>query len=223
MGELHVAPSAARADRRDEVAARCPYCREDLRLDEGAWTACALCLARHHTGCWDEHGRCSSCGDASRLAPIAPPAERIPGLLGVAARAVDLIHRLVGIGLGGVGVAVAIPATIGLVVGPGASRPPALLALGVAALLLTAGLGLRAASMRWAARPRRLPAALLALDLALGLTVVGLLWLVPDPKAVTVAGLALGSTLAWTLLTALLAWFGARRLEAAEPQPATRA
>lgn len=43
------------------VVARCPYCHESVRADSPDWVACAGCLAKHHEGCWNEHGACASC------------------------------------------------------------------------------------------------------------------------------------------------------------------
>ena len=73
-------PSTPREERRpqpagqDEVRVagspvRCPFCHEDVRREAEAWVACAGCMARHHQDCWDEAGRCGSCGGAERLAP----------------------------------------------------------------------------------------------------------------------------------------------------------
>ncbi len=39
---------------------RCPCCHEDLGE---LFVACRQCLAKHHGGCWLEHGACASCGE----------------------------------------------------------------------------------------------------------------------------------------------------------------
>ncbi|MCA8924195.1 MAG: hypothetical protein KDD82_20465 [Planctomycetes bacterium] len=57
-------PPEARDDVR-VVANRCPYCRDDVASAEGV--VCRECLTRHHPGCWDEAGRCSSCSSRERL------------------------------------------------------------------------------------------------------------------------------------------------------------
>lgn len=67
-------PDPAADDAREDVrvhgsALRCPYCHADVRREEQAWVACAGCMARHHAECWDEGGRCGSCGGGERLAP----------------------------------------------------------------------------------------------------------------------------------------------------------
>ncbi|MEZ0228462.1 MAG: hypothetical protein ACAI25_07535 [Planctomycetota bacterium] len=73
---LPVEPAAEAAPRADvprtdvKVAAslvRCPYCHSDVAPDAAGWVACEKCLARHHTACWDEGGRCSTCGATARL------------------------------------------------------------------------------------------------------------------------------------------------------------
>jgi WD40 repeat protein len=57
---------------------RCPYCHEGIEIAEGLWSACSACLARHHTACWDELGRCASCESVARLGPGALPAAPAP-------------------------------------------------------------------------------------------------------------------------------------------------
>ncbi len=49
------------------VAHRCPFCHEPVRPDAEAWVACARCLGRKHTACWDEAGRCAACRHERRL------------------------------------------------------------------------------------------------------------------------------------------------------------
>lgn len=188
-GEVHVA-ARGRPDRRDEVTPRCPFCREDVRLEAGAWLACALCLARHHQGCWRELGRCASCGDGAHLAPVEA-VERIPGALGLAARALDLVHRLVGIAIGGAGVALLLGALL-VAWAPDAQAIRIALTAGSVGLgLVGAGLGLRAASQRWGRRPRRLPLPLFAALVLLGS---------PPPLAATWAGQP--AVALWALLVA---------------------
>jgi hypothetical protein len=46
---------------------RCPYCHEGLSPLVDAWVACKACLGRHHSGCWEEGGRCSACGGSEHL------------------------------------------------------------------------------------------------------------------------------------------------------------
>jgi hypothetical protein len=67
---------------RDDVRAvaspvRCPFCHGDVEARESAWVACWGCLARHHPECWDELGRCASCGH-DRFLPAAE-ARKTPG------------------------------------------------------------------------------------------------------------------------------------------------
>lgn len=62
------------------VANRCPFCRDDVSVDDDATLVCQRCLARHHTPCWSEDkrggGRCSACGATERLAPVKAPTLR---------------------------------------------------------------------------------------------------------------------------------------------------
>lgn len=211
-GEVHVA-ARGRSDRRDEVASRCPFCREDVRLEAGAWLACALCLARHHQGCWRELGRCASCGDGAHLAPVAA-VERIPGALGLAARALDLVHRLVGVLIGGAGVALLLFALL-FAWAPDSQASRVSLAAGSIGLgLVGAGLGLRAASLRWGRRPRRLPLPLFAALVLLGS---------PPPLAATWAGQP--AVALWALLVVGGWWalVGGVALACVRGAPATRA
>jgi hypothetical protein len=53
---------------------RCPYCHDGVE-PEGA-AACVECMARHHVGCWDEHGQCASCGHRERYTKIERTAGR---------------------------------------------------------------------------------------------------------------------------------------------------
>lgn len=54
---------AARGDVRVAGSlARCPYCHSDIVPRDSEWVACWGCLARHHPDCWDETGKCSTCG-----------------------------------------------------------------------------------------------------------------------------------------------------------------
>ena len=62
---------------------RCPYCHDDVQSEEHSWVACAGCLARHHTDCWEESSNCSACGTTERLTP-EPSKER-----GAALTAID--------------------------------------------------------------------------------------------------------------------------------------
>ncbi|MCO5168908.1 MAG: hypothetical protein M9894_21420 [Planctomycetes bacterium] len=59
----------AEATRRVAGVGRCPFCHDDLRVDDAAsWVACQGCLARHHAGCWAEAGRCAACRTDRALA-----------------------------------------------------------------------------------------------------------------------------------------------------------
>lgn len=53
---LELRPAAPRP------ATRCPWCHDDVVVQEFRWVACATCLARHHTGCWSDGQACASCG-----------------------------------------------------------------------------------------------------------------------------------------------------------------
>lgn len=50
---------------------RCPYCHDEVSRESAV--VCQSCLARHHVDCWDEAGRCSSCGALERLEPKGRP------------------------------------------------------------------------------------------------------------------------------------------------------
>ena len=54
---------------------RCPFCHAGVETTSEAWVACATCLARHHTECWDDGGACAACGREGRLelAKVAAP------------------------------------------------------------------------------------------------------------------------------------------------------
>ncbi len=54
-------------------ALRCPFCHEGCVPEESV--VCRDCLARHHATCWDEGGRCSTCGSIHKLVAAQPPAE----------------------------------------------------------------------------------------------------------------------------------------------------
>jgi hypothetical protein len=49
----------------------CPYCKGRLAHDE-TLVACAPCAARHHEDCYQELGRCASCGSFEALVPRRP-------------------------------------------------------------------------------------------------------------------------------------------------------
>jgi F-box protein 11 len=57
---------------------RCPYCHESVHPSAERWVVCAFCLARHHSECWHEGGRCSSCGQEGRLEPVFGPETAAP-------------------------------------------------------------------------------------------------------------------------------------------------
>jgi hypothetical protein len=50
---------------------RCPFCHSDVAPEDTDWVACKSCLARHHTGCWGEAGRCGTC-QSTKFLPSAP-------------------------------------------------------------------------------------------------------------------------------------------------------
>lgn len=50
-------------------APRCPYCHETVDV-QSTKLACLDCMAWHHRECWDEHGKCSSCGSKIEDDPI---------------------------------------------------------------------------------------------------------------------------------------------------------
>jgi hypothetical protein len=45
---------------------RCPFCHEQVGVEDPA-RVCRDCLSRHHTGCWADHGSCSSCSCTQSL------------------------------------------------------------------------------------------------------------------------------------------------------------
>lgn len=57
---------APRDDVRVAALSRCPFCHADAGV-AASRGVCAACLARHHDACWEENGRCSSCGHTVRL------------------------------------------------------------------------------------------------------------------------------------------------------------
>lgn len=63
------------------VLGRCPFCHDGVDVEQGAWVACQRCLARHHTGCWAEGGRCAACGGARALDRRAGPRSAVVALL----------------------------------------------------------------------------------------------------------------------------------------------
>mgnify|MGYP003668307342 CR=1 FL=1 len=73
VGKKHLTPEAslspqARAHQRaTELEARCPFCRDEIQVEAIGWTCCSLCLSRHHSECWREHGSCASCGGDQNL------------------------------------------------------------------------------------------------------------------------------------------------------------
>ena len=62
-------------------ATRCPYCHDECGASQSA-CACADCLSRHHVACWDEAGRCSSCGSTNRLQAAPASLESPSGTAG---------------------------------------------------------------------------------------------------------------------------------------------
>jgi len=51
---------------------RCPWCHDELCIAPGEWVACAACLARHHSECWQEATACASCRERASLTASAP-------------------------------------------------------------------------------------------------------------------------------------------------------
>ena len=45
---------------------RCPYCHADHGPSE-LLVVCRGCFAPQHATCWEDHGRCASCGDRRRI------------------------------------------------------------------------------------------------------------------------------------------------------------
>ena len=46
---------------------RCPFCHDDVSVEQNDWVACRDCLARHHSACWEEGAACGSCGSTTAL------------------------------------------------------------------------------------------------------------------------------------------------------------
>ncbi|MCO5170195.1 MAG: hypothetical protein M9894_27995 [Planctomycetes bacterium] len=57
---------------------RCPFCHDAVDRAAGGWVACEGCLARHHAGCWAEHGACGACGEAAFVGPPGAGEEATP-------------------------------------------------------------------------------------------------------------------------------------------------
>lgn len=57
---------------------RCPFCHDAVDRAAGGWVACEGCLARHHAGCWAEHGACGACGEAAFVGPPGAGVEAAP-------------------------------------------------------------------------------------------------------------------------------------------------
>ncbi|MBX3466499.1 MAG: hypothetical protein KF878_06330 [Planctomycetes bacterium] len=75
---------------------RCPFCHDEASA--AGSVACQGCLARHHAACWDEGGRCATCGGAFRL--VAPDDDAVSAAWEVEAseqsrRAVRGLQRLI--------------------------------------------------------------------------------------------------------------------------------
>lgn len=56
--EINVSPSSS--------SQNCPFCQSQCSDSESV-VSCQSCNARHHNECWEEHGKCSSCGDLERV------------------------------------------------------------------------------------------------------------------------------------------------------------
>lgn len=54
---------------------RCPYCHDQAEVS--ASVACASCMSRHHTECWDELGECASCGARVRFTATEETSGRV--------------------------------------------------------------------------------------------------------------------------------------------------
>jgi hypothetical protein len=70
MCEVVLVEGSKESPRPVVVIHRCPYCHGDLSVADDEWVACRGCLARHHSTCWGEAGRCSTCGDPRTLSSI---------------------------------------------------------------------------------------------------------------------------------------------------------
>ena len=55
---------------------RCPFCHDDVDIDQDDWVSCRSCQARHHAACWQESGCCSSCGGDRYLADATLVAQK---------------------------------------------------------------------------------------------------------------------------------------------------
>lgn len=71
--------------RSDAAEVRCPYCRE--RVASGQGIECSTCGARHHAGCFEEHGSCSTHACGSKAAgAVANPDDALGTQLRAGAR-----------------------------------------------------------------------------------------------------------------------------------------
>lgn len=52
---------------------RCPFCHEQVQVEQDRWIACAQCLARHHEACWQEAPVCGACSHGVALSAGEPP------------------------------------------------------------------------------------------------------------------------------------------------------
>lgn len=69
-----VPPSGPVVERDDVRVAtnRCPFCHDDIVVDQDSWVSCRSCQARHHDQCWTEQGQCSACGHDRHLTEATP-------------------------------------------------------------------------------------------------------------------------------------------------------
>lgn len=220
--QIRVLAQTARQDRQREVAPRCPFCHEEVRVEAGGWLVCALCLARHHQECWQEAARCACCGDVARLAPLQAPVRATPAAR-VAVRPQELALRLTGFLVWSAGVIVVLtslpewevlrwwrPGTF-----PWGWRERAFSAAVVGLVLMGVGTGLSAVAVRWGPSPR-LPWPLLSALLLLSAPLpLGLLCADAAGAAMWVA-LVLGG---WCSVVVMVAGFLAGRASEAQLEP----
>lgn len=76
----------------EQSPTRCPYCHDDCS-DDVEVVACRGCVAKHHAECWEENGRCGSCGDGRALRE-GGPAPRAPLADGLSRAAVKTANEL---------------------------------------------------------------------------------------------------------------------------------
>jgi hypothetical protein len=68
---------------------RCPFCHDDVVVEDEDWVSCRSCLARHHAPCWEESQGCSSCGESRFLAQARESSSNSAGETEFSYQAVD--------------------------------------------------------------------------------------------------------------------------------------